>query len=138
MAETPSQVERAVLPVLLVDDSPTNLRVTGAALSRLGCDVTTVESGEKALAAVEATRFALILLDYQMPGMDGPETARRVIDRLGPEAPPILALTGDVDLEVFRACRQAGMRLVLKKPVKRDHLEAILDRLRTLRASAAS
>ena len=122
----------AEVAILLVDDSPTNLRVTGTMLTRLGCSVVTAESGEEALEAVRApeSSFALVLLDYQMPGMSGAETARGITALLGAGAPPMIALTGDVDLEVFRACRDAGMRLVLRKPVQRDHLESIVERLR--------
>lgn len=121
------------LEVLFVDDSPTNLRVTGSVLRRLGAAVTTAETGEAALEHALQTRFSLVLLDCQLPGMDGPETARQMIQRLGGDAPPILALTGAVDLDVFRACRAAGMRLVLQKPVPREHLEAIVARLLVLR-----
>jgi CheY-like chemotaxis protein len=117
------------LAVLLVDDSPTNLRITGAALARLGCEVVTAESGEAALERLHAQPFALILLDYQMPGLDGPATARAILGRLGEQTPPMLALTGHVDLEVFRACREAGMRLVLKKPLEAAQLRTIVERL---------
>lgn len=117
--------------VLLVDDSPTNLRVTGAMLKRLGCEVVTAESGEEALEiAGKEPAFGLILLDYQMPGLSGADTARALNERLGAEAPPLIALTGDVDLEVFRACRDAGMRLVLRKPIPKEHLSIIVDRIR--------
>lgn len=120
------------LKVLLVDDSPTNLRVTGASLERLGCSVRTAASGEEALEAIEVESFSLVMLDYQMPGLNGPETASRIREMLKEAAPPMIALTGDVDIDVFRTCREAGMRLVLKKPLKRDHLEAIVTRLREL------
>lgn len=120
--------------VLLVDDSPTNLRITGAMLTRLGAEVVSAESGRAALAVVETDpAFELVLLDYQMPGLDGAETARALHERLGEAAPPMVALTGDVDLDVFRACRAAGMRLVLKKPIPREHLASILTRLKERR-----
>ena len=115
--------------VLLVDDSLTNLRITGKVLGRLGCGVTTASSGEEALERIAEGKFHLVLLDYQMPGMDGPETAREIHARLGTGAPPIIALTGSVDLQVFKACKAAGMRLVLKKPVPAEHLRAIVERL---------
>ncbi|MEL6184896.1 MAG: response regulator [Myxococcota bacterium] len=126
------------LAVLLVDDSPTNLRLTGAMLKSVGCEVVTAESGEEAVELVQARThdFSLVLLDYQMPGIDGPETARRLFELLD-DVPPILALTGDVTLEVFKACRDAGMRLVLRKPVERSHIVAIVERLRALQNHAS-
>lgn len=133
-----SEEER--LPVLLVDDSPTNRRLTGSVLSRVGCLVILAESGEAALDEVERRQssgdppFQLVLLDYQLPGMDGAETARRIRDLLHDRTPPMLGLTGHVDLGVFRSCRRAGMRVVLRKPVERRHLETIVARLRALQA----
>lgn len=131
----PSSPQSSSLAVLLVDDSPTNLRLTGAMLKSVGCEVVTAESGEEAveLSQSGSHRFDLVLLDYQMPGMDGPETARRLFEIIE-DTPPILALTGDVSLEVFKACREAGMRLVLRKPVERNHIAAIVARLRELQA----
>ena len=129
------------LPVLLVDDSPTNRRLTSAILRRAGCEVTAVESGEAALHALErrmasdSLPFEFVLLDYQLPGMSGAETARHIAATLEERTPPMLGLTGHVDLEVVRTCRTAGMRVVLRKPVERRHLEAIVDRLKLRRRS---
>ncbi len=116
--------------VLLVDDSPTNLGITKRVLSRLGCDVTTAEDGSSALERLTQRRFDVVLLDVQLPDMDGPEVARRAIAQLGETAPPVLALTGSVDYPSFRACKEAGMRLVLRKPLKPALLADLLDRLR--------
>lgn len=128
----------APVRVLLVDDSPTNLRLTGGVLRRLGCEVSTAESGEFALEAAQSEPpFHLVLLDYQMPGMDGPTTARKLIEVWGEPTPPIIALTGEVDPAVYRSCRDAGMRLVLRKPVERAHLGAIVERIRELEGQRA-
>jgi CheY-like chemotaxis protein len=64
--------------VLIVDDNPTNLKLVTYLVSSLGYDVTTASDAEKALAAISAQRPALILMDLQLPGMDGLELTRRL------------------------------------------------------------
>ena len=128
-------------PVLLVEDSPTNRRLTRAVLSKAGCDVTAVESGEAALdelgqrIATGDSTFQLILLDYQLPGINGAQTAKQLTSLLKDQAPPMIGLTGHVNVSVVQTCRDAGMRAVLRKPVKRRHMEAIVARLRRMTAT---
>lgn len=117
--------------VLLVDDSPTNLCVTGAALNSMGCTVTTAEGGAEALGHVNSdVLFDLILIDYHMPEMSGPELANHIRDILKESTPTMIALTADRSPEIFRTCRASGMRLVLNKPVSKQQMSMIIDSLK--------
>ena len=114
--------------VLVVDDDPMNRKVAVGMLQQIGCSVVAVEGGEACLAALGAEPFDWVLLDCDMPGMDGFETARRL--RALPEARVggILALTGHYGAEVREACREAGMDGYLTKPLRLEPLLAQLER----------
>ncbi|MCB9650659.1 MAG: response regulator [Deltaproteobacteria bacterium] len=101
--------------ILVVDDNALNLRVAQAMLTRLGCRVTSAESGQAALDAVAAANFDLILMDCQMPIMDGFEATARL--RAQGLSVPILALTAAVTAEEQARCYAAGMNAVVAKPV---------------------
>ena len=79
--------------ILLVDDRPENLLALEAILGSLDVDLVRAGSGEEALAALLRSEFALILLDVQMPGMDGYETATRIKRRTRTRDVPIIFLT---------------------------------------------
>jgi len=79
--------------MLLVDDKPENLVALEAALKPLGQELVTAQSGEEALRCLLETEFAVILLDVQMPGMDGFETAARIKERERSRHIPIIFLT---------------------------------------------
>jgi PAS domain S-box-containing protein len=84
---------RAPVNVLLVDDRPENLLALEAILDPLRENLVATQSGAAALAEIDRHDFALVLLDVQMPGMDGFETARRIKNRPGSAATPIIFLT---------------------------------------------
>ncbi len=100
--------------VLLVDDNPVNLAVAEAMLVRLGCRVTAVTGGEAALHAIEHTAFDLVLMDFQMPGIDGFEATRRL--RARGHTLPVVALTAGVTSDQQARCLEVGMNAVLTKP----------------------
>ena len=85
--------ERAAGRVLIVDDRPDNLLALEAVLEPLGAELVRAGSGEEALRALLTANFAVIILDVQMPGMDGFETARLVKAREKTRAVPIIFLT---------------------------------------------
>lgn len=103
--------------ILLVDDRPENLLALEAILTTLDQDLVKVESGEDALRALLKDDFALILLDAQMPGMDGYETATRIKGRQRTKNVPIIFLTA-VDRDKNNAYRgyAAGAADYIAKP----------------------
>ncbi|MEW6514818.1 MAG: PAS domain S-box protein [Pseudomonadota bacterium] len=103
--------------ILLAEDNPINTEVVLELLHATGMDVAVAENGRAAVELVRLQHFDLILMDMQMPVMDGTEAARTI--RTMPEraAIPILALTANVFAEDRRACLAAGMVDMLTKPV---------------------
>jgi two-component system, sensor histidine kinase and response regulator len=111
--------------ILLAEDSIDNQRIITLILSNAGFDVTVAENGqiacEKALAAVnEETPFDLILMDMQMPVMEGYEATRRM--RAAGYKQPIVALTAHATLDDRRKCLDAGCDFYMTKPINRAEL----------------
>ncbi|HEU4727512.1 MAG TPA: response regulator, partial [Kofleriaceae bacterium] len=103
--------------VLLVDDRPENLLALEAVLEPLGVRLRTATSGEEALRALLAEDFAVVLLDVQMPGMDGFETARFIRGRDRSATTPIIFLTAvSTDVDHVVAGYDAGAVDYLLKP----------------------
>ena len=96
--------ERPRSKILLVDDRPDNLMALEAILASLDQDLVTASSGEEALKRLLVDDFAVILLDVQMPGMDGFETAHRIKQRGRTRDTPIIFLTA-IDREPHHAFR---------------------------------
>lgn len=120
--------------ILVVDDNRISQQVIRAMLAKGGWRVESASGGEEALALLSASpsAYAAVLMDIQMPGMDGYETTRRLREIPGCEHAPILALTADVSDEVRRNCREAGMNGFLQKPVHiRELLAAIQEWVHT-------
>jgi len=115
--------------VLLVEDNATNRRVAELFLERAGCEVVLAVDGAEALAVLEKRRVDLVLMDVQMPVMDGLEATRRIRqDVAGGARIPIVGLTASALKEQVEACRAAGMDDVIAKPIERERLEAMLER----------
>ena len=115
--------------VLLVEDNATNRRVAELFLERAGCEVVLAVDGAEALAVLEKRRVDLVLMDVQMPVMDGLEATRRIRqDIAGGARIPIVGLTASALKEQVEACRAAGMDDVIAKPLERERLEAMLER----------
>jgi PAS domain S-box-containing protein len=115
--------------ILVVDDVDLNRELMLAMLSQYGCVVKLAENGVEALAAVEAQAFDLILMDCQMPVMDGFTATRALRNQEGPAATmPIVALTASAQPEHLAHCRAAGMDDHLTKPLDPGALEEVLRR----------
>jgi two-component system sensor histidine kinase/response regulator len=114
--------------VLLAEDNPVNQKVALRMLEKFGLIVDLVVDGNAALAAWQSGNFDLILMDCQMPIMDGYE-ATRAIRKLedGKRRIPIIALTAHAMKGAEEKCRAAGMDDYLTKPIDRAKLEACLD-----------
>ncbi|NVZ88589.1 hybrid sensor histidine kinase/response regulator [Pseudomonas yamanorum] len=113
--------------VLLVEDNPVNQLVAKGMLGKLGCEVIVAAHGGEALKLLEEQSFDMVLMDCNMPVMDGYEASRQ-IRRSGrwPDL-PIVALTANAMSEERERCRAAGMNDYLAKPFRREELKALLD-----------
>jgi signal transduction histidine kinase/CheY-like chemotaxis protein len=108
------------LKVLAAEDNPVNQRLLKALLGEVGVDVTMVENGADAVEAWEREHWDVILMDVQMPVMDGPTATRAIRAReaeLGRPVIPIIAVTANVMPQQLQAYRQAGMDDVVAKPL---------------------
>jgi len=118
-------VPTAALRVLVVDDHPINRDVARLYLERLDCRVRTAADGPEAVAAAGAEPFDLVLMDLQMPGMDGFEATRAIRAGGGASAAtPVLALTAHAGEEMRARCLAAGMQGFIAKPIRRELLVA--------------
>jgi len=115
--------------ILVAEDNAVNQRVAVGLLERLGYSADVVGTGAEALEAVARQSYDLVLMDGQMPVMDGYEAAAR-IRRLEPagQRMPIIAMTADATPADRERCLAAGMDDHISKPVDRDHLAGVLGR----------
>ena len=115
--------------VLLVEDNPVNQMIASHLLRKLGAEVTVANDGREAIALAGATRFALIVMDCQMPGIDGYEATRVIRAREQGERTPIIALTAHAMLGDREQCLAAGMDAYLTKPVHAATLRQAMEHL---------
>ena len=136
--DAPSQdltppAEQRKLRILVVDDVKANRDVAGALLVSLGQEVAFAGGGAEALEKMPTQQFDLVLMDLQMPQMDGFETARAIRAMPAPLGQvPIFALTASVMPDQIAAAREAGMNGHIGKPLSRDALATSLAGLRSL------
>ena len=120
--------KRAQARILLVEDNLVNQKVTARFLERDGHSVTCVESGEAALEALaKPGTFSVVLMDIQMPGMDGHETTRRIRKQPRFSDLPILALTAHAMASDRARCLESGMDDYLTKPLRATELQRLVD-----------
>ena len=125
--------ERAVR-ILLAEDNPVNQRVAVAMLERLGARVDVASDGREAIAMCEDLPYDLILMDCEMPHVDGYEAARRI--RVFHDV-PIVALTAHSMSGIRATCLEAGMNELLTKPVSRSALRRTIAQLVSVDSRAA-
>lgn len=113
--------------VLLVEDNPVNQLVAKGMLVKLGCQVLLATQGAEALARLEQETVDMVLMDCNMPVMDGYEATRRIRQDGRWPALPIVALTANAMPEERERCRAAGMNDYLAKPFRREELLALVD-----------
>jgi CheY-like chemotaxis protein/anti-sigma regulatory factor (Ser/Thr protein kinase) len=119
------------LRVLLAEDNAVNQFIASRLLERMGHHVDVVADGRQAVTAVERADYDLVLMDCQMPNMDG-YAATRAIRRLGRgRALPIIAMTANAMPEERQRCLDAGMDDYLAKPVSAEQLSDALESLPT-------
>ncbi len=121
--------------ILVAEDNPVNQLVARRMLQGLGCEVDQAVNGVEALAALARQRYDVLLLDVQMPEVDGLEVARRLVaERPRPQDRPwIIGLTANAVQGDRELCLQAGMDDYLTKPVKSETLAGALERAKARR-----
>jgi CheY-like chemotaxis protein len=114
--------------VLLAEDNEINVEVAQRQIELLGCVVEVAPNGLHVLKMLDSNSYDLILMDVQMPEMDGLEATRVIREREGGRGRriPIIALTATAFAEDKKACEDAGMDAFLSKPFKREDLERLL------------
>ena len=126
---SPVEAPQLGLRLLLVEDNSTNLLVAQRLLQVLGCTVATATDGEQGLRQLQDHPFDLVLMDCQMPVLDGYSATRRWREleaRQGRTRLPIVAMTANAMAGDRERCLQAGMDDYLSKPVNRESLQACL------------
>ncbi len=129
-AEPAAEVRLGPARVLLVDDAAVNRKVVTSMLRRLGCVIELAENGQEALARLGEGTYDLVLMDCQMPVMDGLAATRvqRAREAVGAARTTIVALTAHAMRGDRERCLDAGMDDYLSKPVQREELELVLER----------
>ncbi len=139
IAEAP-RLNLTGLRVLVVEDNPVNQEVAVGMLESLNCSTQAVDDGWLAIESMKATHYDAVLMDCQMPVMDGltatAEIRRREADSGAPRV-PVIALTANAMEGDRERCLDAGMDDFLSKPFTRPQLAAVLNRWVTVRAAGA-
>lgn len=126
LSEPPLAV-RCPLRILIAEDNPVNRKIAALILGSLGYQADVVENGRAALQATGETRYDVVLMDVQMPEMDGIEATRRIRTELPLDYQPwIVAVTAGVFEDDRRRCTDVGMDAFLGKPVQASELREAL------------
>jgi PAS domain S-box-containing protein len=131
-ASSPLEMNGRPLRLLLAEDNPINRKLALAALAQMGCTADVTHNGSEALDAAKHTRYDAILMDVQMPGMDGLEATRSIRQwEKETNSPPvrIVALTANALAGDREICLQAGMDDYLSKPIRLEALRQALIRI---------
>lgn len=126
-----ARTNKRALAILLVEDNPVNSRLAQHVLEKEGHHVVAVDNGAAALGAIESWHFDLVLMDVQMPRMDGVETtvAIRIREKVTGERIPVIALTAHAMARDRERCLEAGMDGYLIKPIRPATLLEAVERL---------
>jgi signal transduction histidine kinase/DNA-binding response OmpR family regulator len=136
----PEFASRFPLSILVAEDNPTNQRLARRLLERLGYHPDIASDGAAAAAAVADRRFDVVLMDVQMPRVDGLEATRRIRAAAAGGGPWIVAVTANTAMEDRLAATEAGMDDYLSKPIRPAELVAALEQAwrQTIAATAAN
>lgn len=120
------------MKILVVEDNPTNQMVTMGMLRHLGLEADFAEHGKQAVEMCEQCYYSLILMDCEMPILDGYEASRQILAMFPDNPPVILALTAQSSATAEERCYKAGMRAIIHKPVTLENLEGQIKSARRL------
>ncbi len=120
--------DRLPLRMLLVEDNAVNQQLAQLLLAKLGYRVDVAGNGLEALEALERQPYDVVLMDVEMPEMDGLEATRRIHRQWGTARPHIIAVTANALQGERELCLQAGMDDYITKPIRLEELTAALGR----------
>ena len=124
--------ERASTMLLIAEDNPINQKLAILQVQKLGYQAEAVADGHEALTAMATGRYALVLMDWQMPGMDGLRATAAIREMeaqtVGRARTPIIGMTANAMAGDRDMCLAVGMDDYLAKPVRLDDLSAVLAR----------
>jgi two-component system, sensor histidine kinase and response regulator len=123
-------VQERVMQVLLAEDNTINQRLATRLLEKRGHRVTVANNGQEAIAQLQGSSFDLVLMDIQMPVIDGLEATRMIRERETETGThqPIVALTAHAVKGDQERCESAGMDGYLAKPIRPEELDAVLQK----------
>jgi signal transduction histidine kinase/CheY-like chemotaxis protein/HAMP domain-containing protein len=122
-----AHAERHPLRILLAEDNVVNQKLALRLLSRMGYQADLAANGLEAIQAVGRQRYDLVLMDVQMPEMDGLEATRRIVEEVPPDQRPwIVAMTANAMDGDRERCLDAGMKGYISKPIRVDELVAVV------------
>jgi PAS domain S-box-containing protein len=135
---TDGKRSRSALRILLAEDNAMNQKVALRLLERLGYRADVATNGLEAIEALELQPYDVVLMDVQMPELDGLDATRRICERWPADSRPhIIAMTANALPEDREACFAAGMNDYVAKPIRAEELAAALKRARPLGNGAA-
>ncbi len=116
--------------VLLADDNEMNLKIAMAILEQMGCKITVANTGVDALKAYQSGEYDIVLMDVQMPEMDGLTATKKMreIEMLDGKHTPVVAITAHAFDEYKQQCLEAGMDDFISKPFKKKTFEDLIQR----------
>jgi CheY-like chemotaxis protein len=127
----PDLATRHPLRILLAEDNAVNQKLALKLLERMGYRADIANDGREAVDAVAAGDYDLVLMDVQMPEMDGLEATRAIVATHGAQRPQIVALTADAMQDDRERCLAAGMDGYLTKPIRPRDFAQLLERVAT-------
>lgn len=116
------------LRILLAEDNKMNQLIASKIFKKVGYTIDIAENGLDAIHMADLQHYDLIFMDIQMPGMDGLQATRSIIEKHGSSAPPIIAMTANVLSEDEIECTEAGMKDFVSKPFTFERLENVIQK----------